>query len=110
MTLEEFATLLSTLNYDVAKDEFPKDYNATHPYIIYEVLRTNNFIADDVVYAVNYEIAVSIYTSKRADETAQRALETLFNNNGIAWQFEGEYDHEEYDYEVVYTISLGAVA
>lgn len=106
MTLKEFATMLNSLGYDVAKDEFPLDYNASCPYIIYEVVGTNNIKADNHVYQKVLLIEVSIFTKGHADETAQAALEALFDENDIPWDFEGNFDHDQYDYEVVYSIEI----
>lgn len=106
MTLKEFSDALNTLGYDVAQDEFPLDYDATCPYIIFEVTGTNNMMADSHVYHKVLQIDVSIYTKGKADLTAQASLEQLFDDNDIPWNFEGSFDHEQYDYEVVYSVEI----
>lgn len=106
MTLTEFAGLLNTLDYDVAQNEFPLDYNATYPYIIFEVTGSNNMMADSHVYQKVLQIDISIFSKDRADMTAQSALEQLLDDNDIPWNFEGNFDHEQYDYEVVYSVEI----
>lgn len=106
MTLKDFSDLLNTLSYDVAQDEFPLDYNANYPYIIFEVTGTKNLMADNHVYKKVLQIDVSIYSKGRANMQAMNDLETLFANNDIPWNFEGNFDHEQYDYEVVYSIEI----
>ncbi len=106
MTLQEFAMRLDSLGYDVARDEFPTDYNATCPYLIYEVGGSNNFVADNKVYHKIRKITVSIYTKGKSDAIAEEKLEALFDELEIPWEYEGSYDHEQYDYETIYSIQL----
>lgn len=106
MSLEEFAEQLETLGYDVAKDEFPKGYDAEYPYIVYEVAGTRNFAAENVVYQKILSIAVSIYTARRPDEEAMQKLELLFEELELVWDKVEELDHQQYDYEVLYSVEL----
>ena len=106
MELTEFAALLGTLPYPVARDEFPKEINPTMPYITYSVTGTDNFKADNKVYQKVRKADISIYSAGCADEGAQTALEELLDNNDIPWEFEGEFDHDQYDYEVVYSVEI----
>ena len=106
MTLKDFSELLNTLDYDVAQDEFPLEYDAQCPYIVFEVTGTDNFKADSKVYKKILQIDVSIYSKGHADAEAMESLEELFDNNDIPWDFVGNYDHKGYDYEVVYSVTI----
>lgn len=106
MKLTDFAALLKTTGMPVARDEFPKEENPTAPYLVYSVTGSDNFKADNKVYHKARMIDVSIFTKGHADELAQATLEALFDDNDIPWEFESEYDHEQYDYEVVYSVEV----
>lgn len=106
MTISEFVTILDSLGYDLAKDWFPEDYQVSFPYLIYSTTETNNIYADDKVFCKVTQIQVSVFSKDKADTTAMAALESLLDSNDIPWQFQGEYDHNEYDYEALYTVTI----
>lgn len=106
MTIPEFATLLETTGFSAAKDEFPLEVNPGPIYIVYEILETNNFVADNVVYHTSYILAVSLYTKGHSDSAAMKTLTDVFDANDIPWKLEAEYDYEGYDYQTVYTVQI----
>lgn len=107
MTLAEINTMLKGINgfaKKVAYRSFPVGQAPALPFICYMDTQTNNFVADNKVYATIQEIDVELY-SKQKDTAAEALIETAFANNNIVWEKYDEYLEDEEVYEVVYTFT-----
>ena len=108
MTIAELNILLQTLpgmEGKVAYRAFPKDEDPELPYIAYLITNSDNFYADNYVFATGDEIDIELY-SKLKNKELERKIEELLNNNEIPWERDDTYIDDEEVYETIYTIYL----
>lgn len=108
MTLAELRTALSSIsgfNKKVAYRAFPVGAAPALPFICYLDTSTDNFIADNEVYAVIYGIDVELYTQYK-DQKSEALVEACLNDLGIVWQKYDEYIDSEAMYEVIYSFNI----
>lgn len=108
MTLAELMTALSSIDgfeNKVAYRAFPVGNAPELPFICYLDVSTDNFIADNEVYAVIYEIDVELYTRYK-DLTSESLVEECLKGLGIAWNKYDEYIDSDNMYEVVYSFNI----
>jgi len=102
MTLEELKNILLTLKIPIAYSHFNKSTNA--PFLTYRIDHTENFFAENKTYKKNEVIYIELYTDKK-DTTMESNLESLLDNNEIAWEIESEdYIDDEKIYQIIYRI------
>ena len=107
MTLAEIYTMLTGItgfSKKVAYRSFPKGEAPALPFICYLDTQTNNFVADNRVYAVIQEIDIELYT-KTKDITSEALIEAALAANNIVWEKYEEYLDDEKVYEVIYTFT-----
>ena len=103
MTLEELANILVAVGYPVAYSHFKEETKT--PFITYKETFTDNFTADNKVYKKIPLVDVGLYTDKK-DLTAENKLETLFDQNEIAWNSTETFIESENIYQRIYEIKL----
>ena len=77
MTLAQLNTLLLTLHLPVAYNHF--DEPVSPPYIVYHLLNSNNFNADNQTYKKVNHIMIELYTESK-DTTTEASLEAILDN------------------------------
>jgi len=108
MTLADLRIALSGINgFDkkVAYRAFPVGAAPALPFICYLDTSTDNFIADNEVYAVIYGVDVELYTQYK-DQQSEALVEACLSDLGIVWQKYDEYIDSEAMYEVVYSFNI----
>lgn len=108
MTLSKLRTVISeisTFQNKVAYRAFPVGEAPALPFVCYLATNTNNFDADNKVYAVIQNVDVELYTATKS-ETTEAALETALNDNGLVWEKSEVYLEDENCYEIIYTLTL----
>ena len=111
MTLADLKNALSSIDgfeKKVAYRAFPVGAAPELPFICYIDVSTDNFMADNEVYAVIYEIDVELYTRYK-DPASESLVEKCLKDHGIVWNKFDEYIDSENMYEVVYTFSIQQV-
>jgi len=107
MTLAEVNTMLmgiSGFDKKVTYRSFPVGKAPALPFICYLDTSTQNFVADNKVYAVIQEIDVELY-SEFKDTASEALIEAAFAANNIVWEKYDEYLEDEEVYEVIYTFT-----
>ena len=103
MNEEELYKILTTLNIPVAYDHFTND-DTVPPFILYRNDDPSIFNADDISYFNSKNFIVDLVTNIK-DTNLENQLETLFNNNHIAYDKMGDdYIDSEKIYQIRYTI------
>lgn len=108
MTLADLKSALSSISgFDkkVAYRAFPVGAAPELPFICYLDTSTDNFIADNEVYAVIYGIDVELYTQFK-DQKSETLVEACLNDLGIVWQKSDEYIDDQSMYEVIYSFNI----
>lgn len=103
MQMVEIFELLKTTGYPVAYHHFKSPPSI--PFITYVDNGTSNFMADDSVFGKINNIDVELYTDKK-DVAAEKKLEDLFEENGIAWEAFEEWIESEKMYQRIYEIGV----
>ena len=104
MTLKDINEILEQTGVPVAYDHF----NAVKdvPYIIYRVISSENFCADDRVYAQNLTINILLYTQTKNIELEEN-IKSLLTQNDITYDQTLEtFYGEENVYEVTYQVNI----
>ena len=107
MTLANIYTMLKSINgfnNKVAYRSFPVGQAPALPFICYLETSTNNFVADNKVYAVIQEIDIELY-SKNKDTASEALIEAKLAANNIVWEKYEEFLEDEEVYEVIYTFT-----
>lgn len=93
--------LLKTTGLPVAYHHFTSP--PSPPYIVYLFSHTENFGADNKVYAAEKNYQVELY-SKTKDLASEKLIEDLFDANEIYWEKTETYIESEGLYQVLYEI------
>lgn len=103
MTLSELYTQLKTSNIPVAYDHFPEADCPDPPFIVYRVIGTDNFGADDAVYQKVLRVEIELITIGRdaaAEEALEEALAFTF------WDMTDTFSDDERVWSTYYTIEI----
>lgn len=80
MTFKELDSLIEKAGFQTTYGSFEKP--PPLPYVVYRLNGSNNFAADDNVYAKINEISVELYTTKK-HTSAEERLETVFDEADV---------------------------
>lgn len=105
MTQEELYLLLQTIEIPIAHRVFPEDEKQSPPFAVYYRQGCENVYADDKPYIKNQNFVLELYTDYRMPELEQR-VETLFDDNEIAYTTEEVYLDDEKMYEIIYEFTI----
>lgn len=108
MTLAELKNALASIRgFDkkVAYRAFPVGAAPELPFICYLDTSTDNFIADNEVYAVIHGVDVELYTQNK-DQKSESLVEACLKDLGIVWQKYDEYIDDQSMYEVIYSFNI----
>lgn len=105
MTLEELNTLLLSTGLPVAYQAFPSDDVPTMPFIVYQETGSDNFGADNVVWASAMIVQIDLLCHKKNRDT-EELLENTLTSNGIYWERESYHESDDDFYRSTYSIEL----
>jgi len=107
MEVSKLYELLLTVNLPVAYNHFIEDSNnksVNPPFILYDMIKPDNFFADDNNYFMGNHFIVYLVTEKK-DLKLESKLETLFFDNNIPFEKgDGDYIENERIYQIDYSI------
>ena len=106
--IEELKLMLESINgfeKKVAYRAFPENKAPKLPFICYLETGTDNFFADNKVYASASVIDIELY-SKDRDLKVETLIEEKLNENEVIWSREVIYLDSEKCYETVYTVEV----
>lgn len=105
MPLENLVTILKSTEMDVAYQHFKAEDDVDMPFITYQEVASNNFIADGKVYAKVSHLYVTLWTEKK-DVTAEQTLEGVLDSYDIPWLKNESYLEDEQCYEITYEVEV----
>lgn len=103
--LRDAISSVSTFATKVTYRAWPVGKAPNLPFICYLATDTDNFDADNKTYKVIQNVDVELYTAKKSENT-EKALEKVFDDNGIPWDKAEEWLDSENCYEIIYNISI----
>lgn len=108
MTLSDIYTMLKSIpgfEKKVAYRAFKKGAAPKLPYICYLATQTDNFKADNQVYAVIQGVDIELYTQNK-DVTSEGLIESALNANHIVWEKYEDYIEDENCYMITYEVEV----
>ena len=105
MKYDDLVTMLEEANLPLAYDHFAEDESPNPPFLVFLNPASDNFAADNVVYASFPEVNVELYTDKK-DPKLEKKLEKIFGVHEVYWEKTEAYIESEHLYEVLYELTL----
>ena len=105
MSHEEVMEMLSELNIPYAYDHFAEGEAPEPPFICFLFPGSDNFSADNVVYAAFEELHIELYTDEK-DPKLEEQVENLLAGHELFWQKTEVWIESEKLYEVLYRMTV----
>ncbi len=105
MSHEEVMAMLSELKIPFAYDHFAEGESPDPPFICFLFPGSDNFSADDIVYAAFEELNIELYTDKK-DPELEAGIELVLAEHEIFWQKTEVWIDSEKLYEVLYRMTV----
>ena len=105
MSHEEVMAMLSGLNIPYAYDHFAEGEAPEPPFICFLFPGSDNFSADNVVYAAFEELHIELYTDEK-DPELEEQVEDLLAEYELYWQKTEVWIESEKLYEVLYRMTV----
>ena len=105
MTHEDIVEMLEETGLPLAYDHFCEGESPDPPFICFLFPQSDNFSADNIVYAEFQNLNVELYTDEKDPELEDR-LEAIFTSHELFWQKSEVWIETEKLYEVLYTMSV----
>lgn len=103
MTYTDLENLIKAFNIPYVYHHFKEQEKQKPPYICWYFLNDYDFMADNINFQPIRRINIDVYT-KNKDLALEKQIENILKANGIAFSYEEEYNHNENEYIVTYTI------
>lgn len=105
MTFKEIAEMIEDIGLPFTYYSWPENAAPPLPYIVYYYPGTQNFPADNSVYAVNQTLNIELYTRMK-DFDLEDEVETVLAANNIVWDKTETYIDTEHMFEVLYEMEV----
>lgn len=103
MKQTDFKTIMDSISIPSTYYSFPEKEVPVPPYFVWYFSGSDNFSADNTVYA-QIEIPVIELYSKRRSITSEQAIETVLNNSGFFWNKSINYVESEQLFQIIYEL------
>jgi len=100
MTLEEIATLISSMGFPYRYSHFSEP-TPNPPYIVYYYPNENDVYADDKNYVNKRQLFIELYSNKKDFET-ESTVETVLASAGLTWYKQTEFLNDEKIFQTTY--------
>ena len=105
MTHEEIVKMLEETGLPFAYDHFAEGESPEPPFICFLFPDSDNFSADNTVYAAFENLNVELYTDEKNPELEDR-IETIFHDHELFWNKSEVWIESEKMYEVLYRMTV----
>lgn len=105
MTHEEIVEMLEEVGLPLAYDHFAEGESPEPPFICFLFPGSENFSADNVVYAEFQNLNVELYTDEKNPELEER-IESVLNRHELFWNKSEVWIETEKMYEVLYQMTV----
>ena len=103
MNYAEFKAIMDQINIPHTYYSFPEKKVPKPPYFVWYFQGSNNFGADDVVYAEILEPVIELYSPQKSFED-ELTIEALLNASELFWNKSDSYIESERMHMTVYEI------
>lgn len=105
MTVEEIYEMVEAIGLPCTYYSFPEKEAPSLPYVVFYFPNSNNFPADDRVYAHITSLNIELYTNEKSFEY-EAAVESVLDLHGMVWEKSESYLNSEQMYEVLYEMEI----
>ena len=105
MTHEEVMQMISEMNIPFAYDHFAEGESPDPPFICFLFPGSENFGADNIVYAAFQNLNIELYTDEKNPEM-EAAVEEVLTAHELFWQKSEVWIETEKLYEVLYQMTV----
>ena len=105
MSHEEVMAMLSELDIPFAYDHFAEGESPEPPFICFLFPESDNFSADNIVYAAFNELHIELYTDEK-DPEQEASVESVLSGHELFWQKTEVWIESEKLYEVLYRMTV----
>ena len=105
MSHEDVMAMLSELNIPFAYDHFAEGEAPEPPFICFLFPGSDNFSADNIVYAAFEELHIELYTDEKDPELEDK-VESVLTGHEMFWQKTEVWIGSEKLYEVLYRMTV----
>ena len=105
MTHEEVMQMLDETGIPYAYDHFAEGESPEPPFICFLFPGSDNFSADNIVYAAFENLNIELYTDEKNPEL-EASVETVLKEHELFWQKSEVWIESEKLYEVLYQMTV----
>jgi len=105
MTHDEVMAMLDSMGISYAYDHFAEGESPDPPFICFLYPRSDNFSADNIVYASANELDIEVYTDYK-DPDLEEKIEEILTKNELYYEKSEVWIESEKLYEVLYTVMV----
>ena len=105
MKISEIKDMLAETGLPVTYYQWPEQGVPELPYLVWLLPGSDNFGADDKVYARVETLQIELYANPRSFNT-EAAVEAVLEDHDIFWDKESVWLNSEYMYETIYTAEV----
>lgn len=105
MTYSELMAIMEEMQFPFAYHHFAEGESPEPPFLIFLFTGTDNFKADDVVYAEIQEVAIELYTDSKQPQS-EKIVEAVLNAHEIPWDKTEVWIESEKLYDVRYEFEI----
>lgn len=105
MTHEEVMQMLSELDIPFAYDHFAEGESPAPPFICFLFPGSDNFSADNIVYAEFQNLNIELYTDEKNPELEEQ-VENILTSHELFWNKSEVWIESEKLYEVLYQMTV----
>ena len=105
MTHEEVMQMLDETGIPYAYDHFAEGESPDPPFICFLFPGSDNFSADNIVYAAFENLNIELYTDEK-DPELETSVEAVLTEHELFWQKSEVWIESEKLYEVLYQMTV----
>lgn len=105
MRVTEVKEMIESIGLPCTYYSYPVGQAPPLPYIVWYFPNSDNFSADDEVYAEIEALNIELYTANK-DFEKEKQVEDILNANDEFWQKSETYINDEHMYEVLYELEV----
>ena len=105
MRYDEFADIMREMDMPTAYLQYPVGEVPALPFTVFYYPNTNNFAADDSVFAKIEHVNIELYSANKSF-AAESSVESVLEAHGLPWDKTEAYLDSENMYEVLYEVEI----
>ncbi|CAK7036722.1 MAG: hypothetical protein BACD_00141 [Bacteroides rodentium] len=105
MGYEEIVQMLEEMGLPIAYDHFCEGESPDPPFICFLFPGSENFAADNIVYAGFQNLNIELYIDEKDPELEER-MEGILNSHELFWNKSEAWIESEKMYEVLYRLTV----